>query len=273
MVVQTPSYDTLSWIQVLLLDQISVPLSPDYHLISVFLHFVFYDFVIYLYFCVQSYVFLYFCNFDQISVALSPDCHLISVSPSSPVFLLLVLHLSLTHSHHRFTNSNTPEDKYKCKLPKIQIKMQILIHVSLSQITVWYVTASRSIPIQLFSFLRLKSNLNFHPILSESHKKSKTKMDTFIPTSWHCLQNSSSLKWLHSCGVPGEPRRMCPHNTKIRSRNSPQPLSTSLPPFLLFTNLGIFPHHKYLLRKTKSEIDKDTHILILNPKMRSPNTT
>ena len=29
MVVQMPSYDTLSWIQVLLLDQISVPLSPD----------------------------------------------------------------------------------------------------------------------------------------------------------------------------------------------------------------------------------------------------
>ena len=98
-------------------------------------------------------------------------------------------------------------------------------------------------------------------------------MDTFIPTSWHCLQNSSSLKWLHSCGVPGEARRMCPHNTKIRSRNSPQPLSSSLPPFLLFTNLGIFPPPKYLLRKTKSEIDKDTHILILNPKMRSPTTT
>ena len=159
-----------------------------------------------------------------------------------PTALSHCLHSSLTallltassHSHHRFTNSNTSEDKYKCNYPKFQI-------------TVSYVTASRSIPIQLFSFLRSKSNLNFNPVLSESHKKSKTKMDTFIPTSWHCLQNSSSLKWLHSCGVPGEPRRMCPHNTKIRSRNSPQPLSTSLPPFLLFTNLGIFPLHKYLI--------------------------
>ena len=121
MVVQTPSYDTLSWIQVLLLDQISVPLSPDYHLVSVFLHFVFYDFMIYLYFCFQSYVFLYFCNFDQISVALSPDCHLISVSPSSPVFLLLVLHLSLSLTHTidsqiqipQKTNTNANFPKYK----------------------------------------------------------------------------------------------------------------------------------------------------------------
>ena len=84
-------------------------------------------------------------------------------------------------------------------------------------------------------------------------------MDTFIPTSWHCLQNSSSLKWLHSCGVPGEPRRMCPHNTKIRSRNSPQPISTPLPPFLLFTNLGIFPHPKYLLRKKNRDRQGHTY--------------
>ena len=124
MVVQTPSYDTLSWIQVLLLDQISVPLSPDYHLVRVFLHFVFYDFMIYLYFCFQSYVFLYFCNFDQISVALSPDCHLISVSPSSPVFLLLVLHLSPSDyigSHPQNTRMQTP--KYKSTVTNTQAQV------------------------------------------------------------------------------------------------------------------------------------------------------
>ena len=72
------------------------------------------------------------------------------------------------------------------------------------------------------------------------------KKSLFIPC-WHCLQNSSTPKWLHSCGVPGEPRRMCPHNTKIRSRNS-LPLSTPNPPPTHpespHTLLGIFSHHQ-----------------------------
>ena len=54
----------------------------------------------------------------------SPDCHLISVSPSSPVFLLLVLHLSPSDyigSHPQNTRMQTP--KYKSTVTNTQAQV------------------------------------------------------------------------------------------------------------------------------------------------------
>ena len=132
----------------------------------------------------------------------SPDCHLISVSPSSPVFLLLVLHLSPSDyigSHPQNTRMQT--HKYKPTHTKLQThkhKYSILVHI-----LIW-----------------MEMN-TIHNAMAIIHwDMTNMNKSLFIPC-WHCLQNSSTPKWLHSCGVPGEPRRMCPHNTKIRSRNSP----------------------------------------------------
>ena len=74
--------------------------------------------------------------------------------------------------------------------------------------------------------------------------------------SWHCVQNSSSPKWLHSCGVPGEPRRMCPHNTEIRSRNSPNSPFTPPPTSSAYSLIikTIVSHHHHLISAAGSEI-------------------